>query len=108
MWCYRCPRGKCAADLPTQFFQCIYEEKARLSSIICYVCSMAYEDFCTLDVYDGSLAAAKTCLCSDSLLLGFLTEIRRRKAFSDLECTGIWDNCHRLLKLGEAQSFYFQ
>src|SRR3954471_2434612 len=69
---------------------------------------MAYENFSNLDLHHGSQAAAKDLLSSEALLLGFLTEMHRRKAFSDFECTGIWDYCHRLLKLGEAQSFYFQ
>src|SRR3954471_22862317 len=69
---------------------------------------MAYENFSNLDLHHGSQAAAKDLLSSEALLLGFLTEMHRRQAFYDFECTGIWDYCHRLLKLGEAQSYYFQ
>ncbi|MBI4405484.1 MAG: HNH endonuclease [Deltaproteobacteria bacterium] len=47
-------------------------------------------------------------LRTEAELLCVLMEMRRRRIFLELNCSGIFEYCERILKLSKAQSYYFK
>ena len=62
----------------------------------------------TLVLDQKAKALSKDYLRSEAALLAHLMEMRRKRVFVELNCSGIFDYCHNVLKLSRAQSYYFK
>ena len=45
---------------------------------------------------------------TEAVLLSVLMEMKQKKVFPELNCSGIFEYCERVLKLSKAQSYYFK
>src|ERR1700761_2544425 len=58
-------------------------------------------------LHEKALSLSQTYLRSEGELLGILTTMLEGNSFLSLGYKGLWDYCHRALKLSESQSTYF-
>ncbi|MBI4404498.1 MAG: HNH endonuclease [Deltaproteobacteria bacterium] len=62
----------------------------------------------TLQLDNKAKALAADYLRTEAALLCVLMEMRRNRVFPELNCSGIFEYCERVLKLSKAQSYYFK